>query len=73
MSNGNSHVSMKELLSDRERLRSVLENARSAAIRLHRAYNVPMVVSRNGKVVEISPFDVQTEEEKALAENSPHE
>lgn len=63
MSKIDSHITMKELLADREALSSVLENARDSAIRLHRVYNVPMAISRDGKVVEVSPFDLQTVEE----------
>jgi hypothetical protein len=66
MSKVDSHITMKELLADREALRSVLENARDSAIRLHRVYNVPMAISRNARVVEVSPFDLQTAEERAF-------
>jgi len=41
-----------------------MRKAQDAAIRLHRAYNIPMISWQDGRVVEISPFDLQTEEEK---------
>lgn len=41
-----------------------MRRTQDAAIRLHRAYNAPMAVYKNGKVVELSPFDLQTEDEK---------
>jgi|GEM_PF-1833099 hypothetical protein len=57
---------------DSKRVTDALIKARDSAIRLHRAYNIQMAVSRDGKVVEISPFDLQTEDEKA-ANTSPSE
>ncbi|MBD3672525.1 MAG: hypothetical protein HUJ26_03265 [Planctomycetaceae bacterium] len=47
-----------------------MRKAQDAAIRLHRAYNVPMISWQDGKVVELSPFDLQTEEEKLQSSSS---
>lgn len=43
---------------------NAMRKAQDAAIRLHRAYDIPMISWQDGKVVEVSPFDLQTEEEK---------
>lgn len=51
---------------------TAMRKAQDSAIRLHRAYNIPMISWEDGKVVEISPFDLQTEDEKA-ANTSPSE
>ena len=46
---------MDELFRDDERILKALREAYYDAVRLHRAYGVPMVFWENGKVVEIPP------------------
>jgi hypothetical protein len=66
MSKDSPKRTLKELIADPEVTLAAFKKARDSAIRLHRAYNVPMAISQNGEVVKVSPFDLQTEEERAL-------
>lgn len=66
MSDVETQRPLNELVADADLVSDALKRAQDAAIRLHRAYNIPMAISRNGKVVEVSPFDLQTEEERTL-------
>lgn len=58
--------SLEQLVGDTNVTLAAFKRAHDAAIRLHRAFNVPMAVYKDGEVVEVSPFDLQTEEERAL-------
>lgn len=64
MIDDNKNSSLEKLLADTDVTLSALRKSHDAAIRLHRAYNAPMAIYKNGKVVELSPFDLQTEDEK---------
>lgn len=58
--------SLAELVGDTDVTLAAFQRAHEAAIRLHRAYNAPMAIYKDGKVVEVSPFDLQTAEERSL-------
>lgn len=59
-----SGKSLQEKIADHELTTAAMRKAQDAAIRLHRAYDIPMISWQDGKVVKVSPFDLQTEEEK---------
>lgn len=58
--------SLEELVGDTDVTLAAFKRAHEAAIRLHRAFDAPMTIYKDGKVVEVSPFDLQTAEERSL-------
>lgn len=61
----NKNRSLDEIVGDTDVTLAAFKRAHEAAIRLHRAYNAPMAIYKDGEVVEVSPFDLLTEEERA--------
>jgi hypothetical protein len=57
---------IREVWNDDARMQAALDRGFHAAVRRHRAANVPMVMWENGEVVEVSPFDIP------LPDDPPH-
>lgn len=62
MTNG-QEINIPEILKDRPRVRKALRDAVQDAIRIHKLMGVPIVVWRDGKVVEIPPEEIVLDDE----------
>jgi hypothetical protein len=57
MTNG-KEINIPEILKDRPRVQKALRDSVQDAIRIHKLMGVPIVVWRDGKVVEIPPDEI---------------
>jgi hypothetical protein len=55
-------INIPEILKDRPRVQKALRDAVQKAIRFHKLMGQPIVVWKDGKVVEIPPEEIQLEE-----------
>ena len=55
-------INIPEILKDRPRVQKALRDAVQKAIRFHKLMGRPIIVWKDGKVVEIPPEEIQLEE-----------
>jgi hypothetical protein len=71
MTNG-KEINIPEILKDRPRVQKALRDSVQDAIRIHKLMGVPIVVWRDGKVVEIPPEEIVLDDEPHTNGNGTH-
>ena len=70
MKNTDKEINIPEILKDRPRVQKALRDAVQKAIRFHKLMGRPIIVWKDGKVVEIPPEQIQLEETNGAAEHN---
>ena len=60
--NAEKEIDIPEILKDEPRIQKALHDAVQKAIRFHKMMGRPIIVWKDGKVVEIPPEDIHPEE-----------